>query len=202
VVAIDICGGSVQGTLQHTRLVNGAGWQLSVAVAINNNDQILGNGFYNGQPRAFLLLPWLYPWVVLDCGVCSSECSTAQRQWFKSQRLQLNSLLDRLKQAFITIVRSIPPGIAAKPIMFLNLILTSTEVLQQISVAVDGIRKSYRNQDPDTLVASVAVVIADSIRMSWHARGALFDAQYLRDLYQKAPTIDRVEEWRKSIFEQ
>ena len=53
----------------NTRLVNGAGWVLSDATAINDNDQIVGNGFYKGQPRAFLLLPRLYPWVVLGCSI-------------------------------------------------------------------------------------------------------------------------------------
>ncbi len=34
-----------------------SGWQLSTASAINNNGQIAGYGYHNGQPRAFLLTP-------------------------------------------------------------------------------------------------------------------------------------------------
>lgn len=34
-----------------------SGWQLSTASAINNNGQIAGYGYHNGQARAFLLTP-------------------------------------------------------------------------------------------------------------------------------------------------
>jgi probable HAF family extracellular repeat protein len=46
----------------NTRLVNGAGWKLLNATGINDSGQIIGNGTYNGQQRAFLLLPRAYPW--------------------------------------------------------------------------------------------------------------------------------------------
>ena len=38
-------------------LVNGTGWQLGYAVAINNAGQIAGTGLYQNQQRAFLLTP-------------------------------------------------------------------------------------------------------------------------------------------------
>ena len=38
-------------------LANGAGWQLNVAMAINNAGQIVGSGFYQGQLHAYLLTP-------------------------------------------------------------------------------------------------------------------------------------------------
>jgi uncharacterized membrane protein len=39
------------------RLVNGAGWEILSAVAINNAGQIAGNGLKDGRPRAFRLTP-------------------------------------------------------------------------------------------------------------------------------------------------
>ena len=42
-------------------LVNGTGWQLSFAMAINNAGQIVGTGTYQGQQRAFLLTPVAAP---------------------------------------------------------------------------------------------------------------------------------------------
>ncbi|WP_374676048.1 hypothetical protein [Ideonella sp.] len=44
----------------NTRLdpVAGAGWVLREAVAINDRGQIVGEGLYQGVPRAFLLSPW------------------------------------------------------------------------------------------------------------------------------------------------
>jgi probable HAF family extracellular repeat protein len=38
-------------------LVNGTGWVLGVGLAINDHDQIVGQGTYNGQIRGFLLNP-------------------------------------------------------------------------------------------------------------------------------------------------
>jgi probable HAF family extracellular repeat protein len=38
-------------------LPNGSGWELQRAWDINNLGQITGLGFYNGQPRAFLMTP-------------------------------------------------------------------------------------------------------------------------------------------------
>jgi probable HAF family extracellular repeat protein len=35
----------------------GSGWYLLEATAINDHGQIVGNGFYNGQPHGFLLTP-------------------------------------------------------------------------------------------------------------------------------------------------
>jgi len=57
----------------NTRLINGTGWELIEAQAINDNGQIVGWGFYNGQRRAFLLSPVLpifrfLPPVVPPCG--------------------------------------------------------------------------------------------------------------------------------------
>jgi probable HAF family extracellular repeat protein len=43
----------------NTTLVNGAGWQLTSARAINDYNQIVGAGFHNGQSRAYLLNPVL-----------------------------------------------------------------------------------------------------------------------------------------------
>lgn len=39
------------------QLVNGAGWQLCYAIAINDAGQIAGTGIVNGQEHAFLLTP-------------------------------------------------------------------------------------------------------------------------------------------------
>jgi probable HAF family extracellular repeat protein len=41
----------------NTTLVNGSGWQLTKATAINDYNQIVGVGIHNGQSRAFLLAP-------------------------------------------------------------------------------------------------------------------------------------------------
>jgi probable HAF family extracellular repeat protein len=41
----------------NTTLVNGSGWQLTKATAINDYNQIVGVGIHNGQSRAFLLTP-------------------------------------------------------------------------------------------------------------------------------------------------
>jgi formylglycine-generating enzyme len=38
-------------------VIDGDGWTLDKATAINDAGQIVGNGYYNGQPRAFLLTP-------------------------------------------------------------------------------------------------------------------------------------------------
>jgi uncharacterized protein (TIGR03437 family) len=40
-----------------SQLVNGSGWQLSFATAINNAGQIVGTGLVNGAQHAFLLTP-------------------------------------------------------------------------------------------------------------------------------------------------
>lgn len=41
----------------NTTLVNGAGWQLTRALSINDYDQIVGAGIHNGQSHGFLLNP-------------------------------------------------------------------------------------------------------------------------------------------------
>jgi len=41
----------------NTVLWNGTGWLLREAMAINDAGQIVGEGFFNGQPHAFLLQP-------------------------------------------------------------------------------------------------------------------------------------------------
>jgi hypothetical protein len=41
----------------NTTLVNGSGWQLTKATAINDYNHIVGVGIHNGQSRAFLLTP-------------------------------------------------------------------------------------------------------------------------------------------------
>jgi probable HAF family extracellular repeat protein len=41
----------------NTRLVDGNGWFLQEAIAINDSGRIVGNGAINGQRRAFLLTP-------------------------------------------------------------------------------------------------------------------------------------------------
>ena len=53
-------------------LINGANWQLTEATAINDNNEIVGLGFHNGQVRAFLLLPRSNPNVGFpNCGVAT-----------------------------------------------------------------------------------------------------------------------------------
>ncbi len=42
-------------------LPSGSDWQLDVANAINNNGQIIGNGWINGQEHAFLMTPITQP---------------------------------------------------------------------------------------------------------------------------------------------
>ena len=41
----------------NTRLVNPAGWRLEEATGINNKGEIVGSGIYNGEKRAFVLVP-------------------------------------------------------------------------------------------------------------------------------------------------
>jgi probable HAF family extracellular repeat protein len=41
----------------NTTLVNGSGWHLTRAAAINDYNHIVGVGIHNGQSRAFLLTP-------------------------------------------------------------------------------------------------------------------------------------------------
>jgi probable HAF family extracellular repeat protein len=53
----------------NTRLVNGAGWILEFATGINDNGLIIGNGTFNGFPRAFLLIPVGYPYDTSRCNV-------------------------------------------------------------------------------------------------------------------------------------
>src|SRR5262249_4876062 len=40
-----------------TRATPNAGWQLTMATAINNQGKIIGAGFLNGQPHGWLLTP-------------------------------------------------------------------------------------------------------------------------------------------------
>jgi probable HAF family extracellular repeat protein len=53
----------------NTRLVNGAGWVLEFATGINDNGLIIGDGTFNGLPRAFLLVPVGYPYDFSRCNV-------------------------------------------------------------------------------------------------------------------------------------
>src|SRR5262249_43931979 len=46
----------------NSRLTNGAGWNLIEAIGINDNGWIIGNGTFNNEPRAFLLIPQRFPW--------------------------------------------------------------------------------------------------------------------------------------------
>ncbi len=50
----------------NTRLLNGAGWQLVSANAINDYGQIAGQGVHNGRMEAFVLLPRRMPIISID----------------------------------------------------------------------------------------------------------------------------------------
>jgi probable HAF family extracellular repeat protein len=45
-----------QGIVLNNLLPAGSGWSLSTAFGVNNSDAIVGLGYHNGQPRAYLLM--------------------------------------------------------------------------------------------------------------------------------------------------
>ena len=53
-------------------LINGSGWLLTEATAINDNNQIVGIGIHDGQVRAFLALPRRFPWLIINTPGCLS----------------------------------------------------------------------------------------------------------------------------------
>jgi len=44
----------------NTMIPANSGWQLTIAIAINDRGQIIGEGTFNNLPRSFLLTP--VPW--------------------------------------------------------------------------------------------------------------------------------------------
>jgi len=83
-----------------------------------------------------------------------------------------------------------------------RLIYASPKLLAHAAVEAMAISNAREQDDPNSFLASVIVVMANAYRAGWHARAALCDAQYLHGLYTKetAPR-DEAEDWRRLIFE-
>lgn len=65
-------------------LANGAGWTLETAYSINASGQIVGQGFFNGELRGFLLTPSAVPepstWAMLASGLALGWIRARRRQ--------------------------------------------------------------------------------------------------------------------------
>jgi hypothetical protein len=83
----------------------------------------------------------------------------------------------------------------------MKMIFASREMLLNISAAIDRIGRAFDSDNPDSVIASLVAFASDAIRVGWHCRGHLVDAQYLSKLYKQEAATDQVEEWRRSICE-